>query len=337
MIPLNATHWQTTDWQQQYREMIRKPEQLWQRLALDPDEQPDIRDALQSFPLRVTEAFVAKMRPGDWRDPLLLQILPQAQEMQRQPGYSDDPLAEAAANPQPGLIHKYHGRLLLITTPACAVHCRYCFRRALPYNDNRPEQPDWQAALDYIAAHPEIHEVILSGGDPLSLPDDYLSRLVDRLVELPQLRTLRLHTRMPVVLPAHITPTLVDSLQRKQLSTVVVVHANHPNELDTQSSQALLNLKNAGFTLLNQSVLLRDINDDANTLAALSHRLFACGVLPYYLHVLDRVTGAGHFHVDDTRAQQLVRQLLATLPGYLVPRLVREEPGRDSKTPLALY
>ncbi len=316
--------------------MIREPQQLWQRLALNPDDRPDIRDALNSFPLRVTEAFVAKMQAGNWHDPLLLQILPQAQEMDAQPGYSDDPLAEAEANPLPGLIHKYHGRLLLITSPACAVHCRYCFRRAFPYSDNRPSQADWQATLDYIARHPDIHEVILSGGDPLSAPDDYLQRLVDQLAELPQLRTLRLHTRMPVVLPARITSALISNLQRPNLNTVIVLHSNHANELDTHSAQALLNLKNAGFTLLNQSVLLRHINDSAEALTALSHRLFACGVLPYYLHVLDKVNGAGHFHIDDARAQQLARQLLAALPGYLVPRLVREEPGANSKTPLAL-
>jgi EF-P beta-lysylation protein EpmB len=336
MIPLNAPHWQTTDWQQQYRDMIRSPEQLWQRLALDPGDRPDIQTALADFPLRVTEAFVAKMQPGDWNDPLLLQILPQAQELNEQPGYSNDPLQEAASNPVPGLIHKYRGRVLMVTTPACAVHCRYCFRRAFPYNDNRASQDDWRAALDYISAHPEINEVILSGGDPLSAPDDYLHQLVDRLAALPQINTLRLHTRLPLVLPARITHGLIDALTRPQLHTVIVVHANHPNEVDSDTVTALLELKRAGFTLFNQSVLLKGVNDCAKTLTSLSKQLFDCGVLPYYLHVLDKVNGAGHFHVDDAKAQQIMQQLLASLPGYLVPRLVREEPGQRSKTPLAL-
>lgn len=336
MIPLNAPHWQTTDWQQQYRDMIRSPEQLWQRLALDPSDRPDIQTALADFPLRVTEAFVAKMQPGDWDDPLLLQILPQAQELNEQPGYSNDPLQEAASNPLPGLIHKYRGRVLMVTTPACAVHCRYCFRRAFPYNDNRASQDDWRAALDYISAHPEINEVILSGGDPLSAPDDYLHQLVDRLAALPQIDTLRLHTRLPLVLPARITGGLIDALTRPQLHTVIVVHANHPNEVDSDTVTALLELKRAGFTLLNQSVLLKGVNDCSKTLTSLSKQLFDCGVLPYYLHVLDKVNGAGHFHVDDAKARQIMQQLLASLPGYLVPRLVREEPGQRSKTPLAL-
>lgn len=336
MIPLNAPHWQTTDWQQQYRDMIRDPDTLWQRLNLDPSEQPDIDAAMRDFPLRVTEAFVAKMRPGDWRDPLLLQILPQAVELSPQAGYSNDPLGEADSNPLPGLIHKYRSRVLLVTTPACAIHCRYCFRRNFPYSDNRPGRENWQSALQYIAAHPEIDEVILSGGDPLSATDDYLSQLVDALASLPQITTLRLHTRLPLVLPARVTPELIQALQRPTLHTVVVIHANHPNELDKASEASLLRLKQAGFTLLNQSVLLRDINDRPETLAALSRTLFHCGVLPYYLHVLDKVRGAEHFFISDDQARGIVRELLAQLPGYLVPRLVREAPGERSKTPLAL-
>jgi EF-P beta-lysylation protein EpmB len=316
--------------------MIRSPERLWQRLALNPADRPDIQQALEDFPLRVTEAFVAKMQPGDWNDPLLLQILPQAQELVDQPGYSNDPLQERDSNPLPGLIHKYRSRVLMVTTPACAVHCRYCFRRAFPYNDNRASQNDWQAALDYIGAHPEINEVILSGGDPLSAPDDHLHQLVDRLASLPQIDTLRLHTRLPLVLPARVTSELIGALKRPTLHTVIVVHANHPNEVDSNTAAALLELKRAGFTLLNQSVLLKGVNDCAKTLTTLSKQLFRCGVLPYYLHVLDKVKGAGHFHIGDAAAQQIMHEVLASLPGYLVPRLVREEPGERSKTPLAL-
>ncbi|WP_022958501.1 EF-P beta-lysylation protein EpmB [Spongiibacter tropicus] len=336
MIPLNAPYWQTADWQEQYRSMIRDPQQLFERLQLNPEERPDLSAALRSFPLRVTEAFVAKMQVGDWEDPLLLQILPQQAEVDVTPGYSDDPLDEASANPIPGLIHKYHGRVLLITSPACAVHCRYCFRRNFPYNDNRPSLADWQQAIDYIASHPEISEVILSGGDPLSLPDDYLAILRDRLAAIDHVTTLRLHTRMPLVLPARITETLLDSLEHPRLQTVIVIHSNHANELDSHSEAALLALKHRGFTLLNQSVLLRGINDSADTLSALSRRLFACGVLPYYLHVLDKVNGASHFERSDEEAVALAEAMLARLPGYLVPKLVREEPGALSKRPLAL-
>ena len=336
MIPLNAPYWQTADWQEQYRSMIRDPQQLFERLQLNPEERPDLSAALRSFPLRVTEAFVAKMQVGDWEDPLLLQILPQQAEVDVTPGYSDDPLDEASANPIPGLIHKYHGRVLLITSPACAVHCRYCFRRNFPYNDNRPSLADWQQAIDYLASHPEISEVILSGGDPLSLPDDYLASLRDRLAALDHVTTLRLHTRMPLVLPARITETLLDSLEHPRLQTVIVIHSNHANELDSHSEAALLALKHRGFTLLNQSVLLRGINDNADALSALSRRLFACGVLPYYLHVLDKVNGASHFERSDEEAVALAEAMLARLPGYLVPKLVREEPGALSKRPLAL-
>lgn len=316
--------------------MIRDPQQLFERLQLNPEERPDLSAALRSFPLRVTEAFVAKMQVGDWEDPLLLQILPQQAEVDVTPGYSDDPLDEASANPIPGLIHKYHGRVLLITSPACAVHCRYCFRRNFPYNDNRPSLTDWQQAIDYIASHPEISEVILSGGDPLSLPDDYLASLRDRLAAIDHVTTLRLHTRMPLVLPARITETLLDSLEHPRLQTVIVIHSNHANELDSHSEAALLALKHRGFTLLNQSVLLRGINDNADALSALSRRLFACGVLPYYLHVLDKVNGASHFERSDEEAVALAEAMLARLPGYLVPKLVREEPGALSKRPLAL-
>ena len=316
--------------------MIRDPQQLFERLQLNPEERPDLSAALQSFPLRVTEAFVAKMQPGNWQDPLLLQILPQQTETRALQGYSDDPLDEAKTNPVPGLIHKYHGRVLLITSPACAIHCRYCFRRNFPYNDNRPSLAEWQQAIDYISGRPEISEVILSGGDPLSLPDDYLASLRDRLAAIEHVTTLRLHTRMPLVLPARITDTLLHSLSHPRLHTVIVIHSNHANELDAHSKTALLALKHQGFTLLNQSVLLRNINDNADTLLALSRRLFDCGVLPYYLHVLDKVNGASHFERSDKDAVALAEALLAQLPGYLVPKLVREEPGALSKRPLAL-
>ncbi len=336
MIPLITTIWQTESWQRQMQQMIRDPEQLFSRLNLDLSARPDLAEALEQFPLRVTEAFVAKMQAGDWNDPLLLQVLPQVQETNLHAGFVDDPLAELDANPVPGLIHKYHGRVLLITTSACAIHCRYCFRRNFPYNDNNPSQKDWQQALDYIAAHPEIHEVILSGGDPLAASDDYLDRLISRIADIPHVETLRIHTRLPLVLPARITAELLTVLSKHRLTTVMVIHCNHPNELDQASIDALNALNDAKIQLLNQTVLLRGINDNAETLIKLSHRLFASRVMPYYLHLLDKVRGASHFDVAEAQAQALMRDVLASLPGYLVPRLVREDPKASSKRPLAL-
>ncbi len=336
MIPLNSSHWQTTDWQDQLRNMIRDPAELLDRLQLNPEDQPDIAAALADFPLRVTEAFVAKMKPGDWHDPLLLQILPRAEEMAPSPGYSNDPLEEQQANPVPGIIHKYHGRVLLVTTPACAIHCRYCFRRSFPYGDNRQSSDSWAQALDYVAGRPEIHEVILSGGDPLTATDNYLGQLIEHIAAIPHVRTLRLHTRLPVVLPARITPSLTNILTQSRLRTVMVIHCNHHQELNDATDAAFAQLRKKGVTLLNQSVLLREVNDNSNDLTLLSHRLFESGVLPYYLHILDKVQGSRHFSVEVKEARQLVNTILKNLPGYLVPKLVREDPGAHSKTPLAL-
>ena len=337
MIPLKDTFWQTESWQQQMSGMIRDPNLLLKRLQLNPNEHPDAAAAMRQFPLRVPEAFVAKMAVGDWNDPLLLQVLPLAQESQEQVGYVNDPLEEANANPTPGLIHKYHGRVLLITSPACAIHCRYCFRRNFPYEANNPSQRDWQQALNYIADRPEITEVILSGGDPLSAPDEYLHKLITKIAAIKHVDTLRIHTRLPLVLPARITPELVKVLSDHRLRIVMVVHCNHANEIDVHTATALAALHHAGITLLNQSVLLKGVNNDVDTLVNLSRRLFEVQVMPYYLHLLDKVRGAAHFDVNDVQAQTLMNGILAKLPGYLVPRLVIEEPSASSKRPLALF
>ncbi len=342
MIPVNTpiwqseAHWQQQDWQTQLSGMIRDPEQLFQRLNLNPADQPEFSAALKQFPLRVTEAFVAKMQPGNWQDPLLLQILPRWEEQLEQTGYSSDPLQEVHSNPTPGLIHKYQGRVLLIVGSACAVNCRYCFRRSFPYEDNKPSQSQWQQALDYIAARPEIHEVILSGGDPLAVSNSYLAKLLARIADIPHVETLRIHTRLPLVLPARVDDQLIETLTQCRLKAVMVIHCNHPNELDQTSLIALKKLKRAEIELLNQSVLLHSINDNVTVLKALSQRLFQSGVLPYYLHLLDRVTGASHFDVEEATALKLIADLRLSLPGYLVPRLVREKAGEGSKTPIGL-
>jgi len=275
------------------------------------------------------------MRRGDANDPLLLQVLPGARELIEQAGFGPDPLGEEAATQAPGLLHKYHGRALLITTGACAVHCRYCFRREFPYQDSGTQAGRWQAALAALAADSSIEELILSGGDPLSLSNARLMQLTDSLRAVPHLRRLRIHTRTPIVLPERVDAGLTSWLERLPWPTVIVLHSNHANEIDGTVRAAAQRLRSAGATLLNQSVLLAGINDSVAALEALSQALWSAQVLPYYLHLLDRVRGTAHFEVAQSRAQVLMAGLAARLPGYLVPRLVRESAGAPSKTVLA--
>jgi EF-P beta-lysylation protein EpmB len=276
------------------------------------------------------------MHRGNCRDPLLRQVLPIDDENRIQPGYSEDPLQESAAMPVPGLLHKYKGRVLLTVTGACAIHCRYCFRRHFPYSEANPAGDEWQQSLHYIRTNSDIQEVILSGGDPLSLPDDKLAKLVEHLQAIPHVRRLRIHTRTPVVLPDRIDDALLGWLSATPLNTIIVLHINHANEIDCAFNQAVKKLSRTGVSLLNQSVLLRGVNDSAGTLQELSERLFDTGILPYYLHQLDPVQGAAHFAVDDDSAIKIVNRLNNRLPGYLVPKLVREIAGRGSKTPVHL-
>lgn len=292
-------------------------------------------DATTPFPLRVPRGFVARMRHGDASDPLLRQVLPLAAEAQGSTGWLQDPVGDLARTRSPGLIHKYRGRVLLIATASCAVHCRYCFRRHFPYAEELAARDDWSAAVDVIAADSSIDEVILSGGDPLSLATAKLRSLTDALAAIPHLRRLRIHTRWPIVLPQRVDAELCDWLQRLPWPVAVVVHANHAHEFDADVAAALHRLRRAGTTLLNQTVLLRGVNDDLVTLRELSLTLGDHGVMPYYLHLLDRVAGAAHFDVDAERGRALIHALRAELPGYLVPRLAREDAGERSKTILA--
>ena len=335
MIPVSALPLNTApDWQVALRDAIRDPGELFALLGLPESPLEEARGAAADFRLLVPRGYAARMRHGDPHDPLLLQVLPQGRERVAVPGYVSDPVGDLAAEAAPGVLHKYRGRVLLIATGACAVHCRYCFRRHFPYSDSNPARDAWRDALDYLGAHPEVDEVILSGGDPLVLGDDKLAALVGELERMPQLRRLRLHTRLPIVLPERVGDELLGWARRSRLQIVCVVHANHANELDATVEQSLRSLRNAGVHLLNQSVLLRGVNDSAPTLAHLSERLFACGVLPYYLHLLDPVAGAAHFNVEDCDALAIMDGLRARLPGYLVPRLVREESGAAAKTPV---
>ncbi|ACL72317.1 EF-P beta-lysylation protein EpmB [Thioalkalivibrio sulfidiphilus] len=322
-------------WQRLQAAAITDPEVLIRRLGLDPALLPAARRAAELFRLRVPDGYLARMRPGDPNDPLLRQVLPLDAEYRDVPGFVEDPVGDGAAMVAPGLLHKYRGRVLLVTTGACAVHCRYCFRRHFPYGEANPARGEWQAALDYIAGDDSIHEVILSGGDPLSLSDERLSGLAGALGEIPHVRRLRVHSRQPVILPERVDEDLLAWLRPGRFQTVLVIHANHAREIHWPVREALARLARAGVSLLNQSVLLRGVNDDVDTLADLSETLSATGVMPYYLHQLDPVRGASHFQVDDDRALRLHHGLRARLPGYLVPRLVREIPGQDAKSPLS--
>lgn len=319
-------------WQRSLARAIGNVPQLLEALGLPRQAVPA---AVAAFPVRVPHEYVARMRKGDARDPLLLQVLPTADEDRAVPGFGADPVGDAAAMRAPGVIHKYRGRVLLTLTGACAVHCRYCFRRHFPYADANPAPGEWRAAGDYIAAHAELSEVILSGGDPLSVADARLADLLERLDAIPHLRRLRIHTRLPVVLPARVTEGLMALLARSRLRPVMVLHINHAQEIDAHLRAALARLRDAGVSLLNQSVLLSGVNDTEEALAELSEALFDAGVLPYYLHQLDRVAGAHHFAVPDARALTLIERLRGRLPGYLVPRLARETAGHPSKDLLA--
>jgi len=318
-------------WQTALKNAVRDPAELMALLELAPAGLG--APAVTQFPLLVPRGFIARMRKGDPHDPLLRQVWPLAAEQEPVLGFSADPVREQglAAN---GLIQKYPGRVLLIASGACPVHCRYCFRREFPYESQLAARADWSAAIEQLRNVADAREAILSGGDPLSLSNRRLGEVFARLGDTP-VTTVRIHTRFPVVIPERVDAGLLRLLRHTHLRTVLVVHTNHANELDAGVADALAALRTVLTALLNQSVLLRGVNDSAETLAALSERLFACGVLPYYLHLLDRVAGAAHFDVDETVAKALVANLRERLPGYLVPRLVRETPGELSKTPIA--
>jgi EF-P beta-lysylation protein EpmB len=325
---------QPTGWQRAWREAVRDPRELLALLGLESLAASLSDEAAAGFPLRVPHAFAARMRHGDPADPLLRQVLPVLDEERVVPGFALDAVGDGAARAARGVIRKYHGRALLVATGACAVHCRYCFRRHFPYAEETAAAEGWREAVAAIAADPSIDEVILSGGDPLALATPKLAELTDALASIAHLRRLRIHTRLPIVLPERVDAPLLDWLRALPWPVAVVVHANHANEFDAGVDAAMAALRGAGATLLNQAVLLRGVNDGVDALAALSERAFAAGVLPYYLHQLDRVAGTAHFEVPDARARELHAALAARLSGYLVPRLVREIPGDTGKRPL---
>ena len=323
------------NWQSQMSDLITSPEELLKELQLSPE---DLLSgailASQQFKLRVPRAFVGKMKLGDALDPLLLQVLPHHLELEEHAGFVTDPLGEEQANQLPGVLHKYKTRFLLTLTGACAIHCRYCFRRHFPYQENLPKNEDWLNIKTYLESQLDINEVILSGGDPLTLSNIKLALWVERLESLKQIKILRIHSRVPIVIPERIDAELISLLKNSRLRIILVIHSNHPAELDNLTCSKLAHLAKHNILVLNQAVLLKGVNDSAQTLVDLSYRLFEAQVLPYYLHVLDKVKGAHHFDLGAEKIDQIYKDVLASLPGYLVPKLVREVAGEKNKTPL---
>ncbi|HFE37740.1 MAG TPA: EF-P beta-lysylation protein EpmB [Gammaproteobacteria bacterium] len=331
MIHGNHSTLQMPAWQNQLAQAVRDPKQLLTALDLPMRYLDSIEEAHQIFPLRVTKSYLNRMEKGNINDPLLRQILPARSEAEKVIGFSNDPVGDKLAEAIPGLLHKYKNRVLLTLTGACGIHCRYCFRRHYDYANSNPIK-HWPDNLTYIKNNTTIREVIFSGGDPLSLNDQRLAKLVDELSAIPHLKTLRIHTRQIIALPDRVNEALLEWTKHSRLKVVFVLHTNHPNEIDLDVKQALSRLTNIGATLLNQSVLLRGVNDSAQVLTELSEKLFSANVIPYYLHMLDKVAGSAHFEVKQSTAVELINTLRKELPGYLVPRLVRDLPDTGHKS-----
>ncbi len=323
------------NWLKQLANGISDPAKLLEILEIDPSPWQDGFAARKLFAQRVPQSFVDRMEKGNPNDPLLRQVLPLSEEFEVHVGYSNDPLEEQDNN-IPGLLHKYRNRALMIVKGGCAVNCRYCFRRHFPYQDNKSGKQAWIQSLDYIAEQTEINEVIFSGGDPLMAKDDEIHWLIERIAQIPHIKRLRIHSRLPVVIPARITEELCQMLSASRLQVILVTHINHANEINSELADQLFKLKQSGVTLLNQSVLLKGVNDSVDALVALSEALFDAGILPYYLHVLDKVQGAAHYLVEDEKAKEIMRGVITRVSGYLVPKLTREIGGKPSKTPLDL-
>lgn len=324
------------NWLKQLANGISDPQKLLEQLEIDPEPWQNGFDARKLFAQRVPQSFVERMQKGNPFDPLLRQVLPLSAEFEVHQGYSNDPLQEQN-NDIPGLLHKYRNRALMIVKGGCAINCRYCFRRHFPYQENKGNKTTWQQSLDYLAQHDELNEVILSGGDPLMAKDDELRWLIDHIADIPHIKRLRIHSRLPVVIPARVTDKLVSLLAETRLQVILVTHINHAQEINQELGDALSKLKRVGVTLLNQGVMLKGVNDSVDAQVQLSEALFDSGVLPYYIHVLDKVQGAAHFYISDQQAKAIMAGVIERVSGYLVPKLTREIGGRSSKTPLDLH
>jgi EF-P beta-lysylation protein EpmB len=333
VIPIQTKN--NISWSQHLSQALTSLPELVKHLGLSEKLSQQGIEAHQSFKLLVPRPYLSRIEYGNPNDPLLLQILPSAAEMQKVIGYTKDPLEEADHNPQKAIVHKYKRRLLVITTGTCAVNCRYCFRRHFPYGDNQLAQAEWQSVIEYLEKHPEVNEVILSGGDPLMMKDALLADKIRLLEALPQIKRLRIHSRLPVVIPARVCDDMLTWINKSRLDIIMVWHINHANEMDNELAQAAFKLKQAGVTLLNQGVLLKGINDTVDAQVNLSEAVFDAGILPYYMFTLDPVEGAAHFDISIEDAQRLMGKVAAELPGYLVPRLAKEIPGKPAKSVFA--
>ena len=321
-----------SDWKAELSNCISSIDELLNQLGLKAEDLNATEQAASQFPIKVPQPFVKLMEYGNPKDPLLKQVLPITSELQVNSNFSTDPVGESSFNPVPGIVHKYRNRVLMIISPNCAINCRYCFRRHFPYEDNRQSKQQWLKALDYLKTKPEINEVIYSGGDPLAANDNFLSWLTGEIESIKHIKRLRIHTRLPVVIPSRIDDPLLNWLSNTRLKTTVVLHINHANEIDTALSHGVDRLKQAGILVLNQSVLLKGINDNSHQLICLSEKLFDAGIMPYYLHMLDPVQGASHFDVPEAQAVEIFNQIQSELPGFLVPKLVQERAGETSKS-----
>ena len=324
-----------TPWQRELREAVRDPRRLVEALGLPAALAEEARSAASGFPLFVPASYLGRIEPGNLADPLLRQVWPAAAESDAAPGFTDDPVADASFALRPGLIQKYAGRALMVVTGACAVHCRYCFRRHFPYDESPPSEAVWAEAVAAVRDDASIEEIILSGGDPLTVTDPRLARLADQFAAIPHLRRLRIHTRLPVMIPSRVNDELLSWLTGTRLTPVMVIHANHAQELDDEVAAAIRRLTTAGVLLLNQAVLLRGVNDTVDAQADLSLRLVDLRVTPYYLNQLDRVRGAAHFEVSIELGREIVTELRRRLPGYAVPQYVQDQPGAAHKVVLA--
>ena len=321
-----------SDWKAELSNSISSIDELLNQLGLKAEDLNTTEQAASQFPIKVPQPFVQLMEYGNPEDPLLKQVLPISSELQVDNNFNIDPVGESSFNPVPGIVHKYRNRVLMIISPNCAINCRYCFRRHFPYQENRQSKQQWMQALDYLKKRPEINEVIYSGGDPLAANDHFLSWLTGEIESIKHIKRLRIHTRLPVVIPSRIDDQFLHWLTSTRLKPTIVLHINHANEIGTALSQGVKRLRQAGITVLNQSVLLKGINDNSDQLICLSETLFDAGILPYYLHMLDPVQGASHFDVPKEQAVDIFNQIQSELPGFLMPKLVREIAGESSKS-----
>ena len=321
-----------SDWKTELSHCVNSIDELLNQLGLKAEDLNATEQATTEFSIKVPQSFVQLMEYGNPNDPLLKQVLPITSELQVDNNFNTDPVDESSFNPVPGILHKYRNRVLMIISPNCAINCRYCFRRHFPYDENRQSKQQWLKALDYLKTKPEINEVIYSGGDPLAANDHFLGWLTAEIESIQHIKRLRIHSRLPVVVPSRVDDQLLNWLGYTKLKPTLVLHINHANEIDEALREGVDRLKKSGITVLNQSVLLKGINDNSNQLISLSEKLFDAGIMPYYLHMLDPVQGASHFDISKHRAVEIFRQLQAELPGFLVPKLVQERAGETSKS-----